>query len=86
MEAAWGQPVAVSAPGSRSFLGTTCRLCHGVLGVAEVLRFQPLELALEPLAQVGSPPLDRRLRRGSMTKVDALEGGEDPKQLLAQIA
>ncbi len=23
---------------------------------------------------------------GSMTKVDALEGGEDPKELLAQIA
>jgi putative transposase len=31
--------------------------------------------------------MDRRyFSLGSMTKVDALEGGEDPKELLAQIA
>ena len=31
--------------------------------------------------------MDRRyFSLGSMAKIDALEGGEDPKQLLAQIA
>jgi hypothetical protein len=29
---------------------------------------------------------DRRLQRGSMATIDALEGGEDPKELLAAIA
>jgi hypothetical protein len=38
------------------------------------------EQARAAFALIGEP------RIGSMARIDALEGGEDPKQLLAQIA
>jgi hypothetical protein len=54
-----GQPVALTAPGSRSFLGATRRVCNGILGVGATLRLEASEFGLEALALVGAATVRR---------------------------